>query len=88
MAFYGLTRKEALDLPVKTFWFMSRQIDRIKAEALRDDHQTLIAAQSADSARKFEERISRQLGCVSVEKPVYERGKMQELAKKIGALRE
>ena len=46
MSFYGLTYHETLKLPIRTFWMLDRNIDRLNAES---DYRMVMAVRVANT---------------------------------------
>ncbi len=57
-------------MPVRLFWFYSRQVDRIRAEEDLRLLRVLAAAQSGEAMTKEAERLNQELGTVRVFAPV------------------
>lgn len=66
MAFYGMSDRQILDLPVTRFWLMSRSIDRISAE--RDMRMAMVvgAVQSVEGTEELFKRLQDEMGKVVV----------------------
>lgn len=65
MAFYRHTYPEALALPLRTFWLMNTNIDRIQAQAdLRSLSVANMAQAQEDSAREFRQRLVVETGTI------------------------
>lgn len=52
MRFYGSSYKDALDLPLRTFWLMSNNITRLSAE---EDLRSLSLSGAATSEKGFKQ---------------------------------
>lgn len=66
MRFYAISFDDLLRAPLKRFWFLLRQIDRLHAE---DDLRMIRAAASASSSESYEaasKHLTEQLGDVFV----------------------
>lgn len=60
-----MSRQEVLALPVRTFWFLNEQIDRIAAEeALRGIDLALAGNMNAEGLKELMQRLKRQMGLV------------------------
>lgn len=64
MRFYHLTHKETLKLPLKTFWLLNQNVDRIMAH----DEIRFVAASAASQAEnggvEHRKRLAQELGTV------------------------
>lgn len=82
MRFYSLSYKDALDLPLKTFWLLSNNIGRISAE---EDIRRLSITAAAASDKGFkssQEALQREMG------KVFRRPEIEEAIEGINALKE
>lgn len=62
MHFYSMSYSEALDLPLRTFWLMSNNINRISAEADIRRLSIMAAASSSEGFGKAQEALQREMG--------------------------
>jgi hypothetical protein len=64
MHFYSITHDELLKLPIRVFWLMNFNIDRITAQ--NDGRSLNVAAvsQSSDGVRQYRERLEIETGTV------------------------
>lgn len=83
--FYGMSRDAVLALPLRTFWFMTAQVGRLRAEEARLSLQVASAAQSGEGGKEFFESLNQQAGEAISQPDVYERDKMIAMAKRHGA---
>ncbi len=88
MRFYSTSYQEALNLPLKTFWMMSNNINRIGAE---EDIRRLAVTAAASSDKGFkatQEALQREMGDVFT-RPARVEAKegintLKEIARKMG----
>lgn len=82
MAEYGMTYWEVRKLPLRTFWSLNRQIDRLRAE--RDQRQMRIAAavQNAEAAGQLSESLRLELDSPVVIERKFDAEKFKELQEK------
>ena len=66
MFHYKMSRKEALELPNRTFWFMAGTIGRLLAES---DLRFMATSQAAQSEDGFEETRKRLVMEMNAERP-------------------
>lgn len=62
LAFYGVSYRELMSVPIKTFWLMNDSIDRISA---KEDMRSLTVAsscQSFEGATSHRERLTLEVG--------------------------
>jgi len=83
MRFYGMSRQEVLDTPVKTFWLLNAKIDQLRAE---EDMRLMRVMQAANSqSREAIEGLWRDLkkevGTPFKEKDELDREGLEELRK-------
>jgi hypothetical protein len=75
MGFYGLDYWQVLDTPIRAFWMLSRNIDRLEAE--RDmralEGRVVAAGARRETLEAYQARLCEQVGVVAVEKPVFDR---------------
>lgn len=64
MHFYSMGYAEALDLPLKTFWLMSNNINRISAEADIRRLSIMGAVNSSEGFSKAQEALQSEMGDV------------------------
>ena len=64
MRFYGLDDRHLLKMPLRRFWLLNKNIDRLRAE---EDHRQitlLLSAASGEHASKLMGRLEKQVGTV------------------------
>lgn len=83
MHFYSIPRGELLKTPIKTFWLLACNVDRLRAEADMRLLPLLNAAQSKEGTEQASRQLKAELGEVYRKRPVYERSKMRELMRQI-----
>jgi hypothetical protein len=64
MRFYGLSYEEMLALPIKMFWFMNAQIDRINAQHDMRALEVTMCSQSGEMAVGHHEKLVLEVGTV------------------------
>lgn len=65
MRFYGLGRRETLELPINFFWFANSVIDRLNAEAdLRQSRLHSLPMASEEYHNTVTERLIAEMGVV------------------------
>ena len=66
MHFYGLSDRHVLDMPIRRFWLLVKNINRISAERdMRTLTVTTVAAQGNDEARKsYRSQLILEMGTV------------------------
>lgn len=67
--------QEVLDLPVRTFWFLNAQIDRLSAEeTLRGIDLALAGQMDGKGIKHLQERLTQKIGLIvkADEKPDFE----------------
>jgi hypothetical protein len=74
-----------MDLPLRAFWALNRQIDRLRAE---EDLRKLSVGVMAQASRgeqlePYQDTLRQQIGTVIVEKAIFDRGGLAAL-KEIG----
>lgn len=101
MKFYGYDREKTLGLKIKWFWYLNRQIDRLRAE---DDirHLRLLASVGSEEAYKQTyDGLNTSLGQISVideerrsinldengQDPAFDRTGLQKLRQKFAQVR-
>lgn len=80
MKHYGMSYWDVLKLPLRTFWSLNRQIDRLRAE---DDQRSLRianASQSAEAAKELAEMLRLELDAPVVIEKKFDAAKFDELA--------
>lgn len=70
MRFYGLSYWDVMDTPIRAFWELNRNVDRIAAEEERRRFETEVTAASGngETIQKYAESLHNQMGAVIVEK--------------------
>lgn len=69
MHFYGLTYQDARQLPLRTFWLMSRNARRIAAENDLRQMGAFAAAQSEKGFSQAQEKLREEAGEVAHSEP-------------------
>jgi len=67
MHFYGLTHREVLDTPIKTFWLLSSNIERITAQKDLRELTVLAHSQSVEGATELTKRLIDEIGLIAKE---------------------
>ena len=62
--FYGMTHAEAMNLRMRTFWFMNSCINRIQAERDMRNLTLTVSANSKEAIREFKQSLEIELGDV------------------------
>jgi hypothetical protein len=70
MAEYSMSFDELMALPIKRFWFLANQVDRIRAERDLRQLQMLGSATSLEAYKMANEHLNGQVGQVYVWAPV------------------
>lgn len=66
LRFYSLNHSEVLQLPVRTFWFLNEQIDRLAAEeSLRGIDLALAGQMDGKGVKQLSEGLQRQMGLIA-----------------------
>jgi hypothetical protein len=73
MAFYSQNRKEVLELPLKTFWLMSNNIDRIDAQEDMRSLTIVTVGQSGEAANELRKSLNVESGMIVKVQEVHER---------------
>lgn len=80
LKYYGLNYGEVMTLPMKTFWLMSDCINRLSATADMRQLSILTSAQGdSESINSAMQRLSEEVGMVSMAKPVRDEAGLIEL---------
>lgn len=85
MRFYGTTYQETLGLPIRTFWMLSRNVDRLEAGEDLRRMRIAVASQSGETFEKFNKDLVAQIGEIVVrskeeaDEPVYDRNALLAL---------
>lgn len=66
---YGMSISDILTLPLRRFWFLANQVDRIRAEEDLRLLQVLASSQSAEGYEKAVDSLREQMGQVYVWQP-------------------
>ena len=67
MSFYGMTPEAVMGIPIRLFWFMSRQIERIQAQRdLRALTVGVCSQGGSEAAQECRERLVLEIGEVYV----------------------
>lgn len=65
MQFYAHGYQQALELPIKTFWLMNGNIDRIQAQKdLRSLSRQVVAGSDREQITKFRESLLAEVGTI------------------------
>lgn len=64
MEFYDHTYWQVMDLPIKTFWLMNENIDRIQAQKDMRSLTIAFSAQSQAAADQFRQRLIAETGTI------------------------
>jgi hypothetical protein len=67
---YSMDFDQLLATPIKRFWFLNRQVDRLRAEEELRQISLLAAAGSQESYTKAIENLEKSLGEIAVFQPV------------------
>ncbi|MCS4374546.1 hypothetical protein MKR02_21810 [Klebsiella sp. K4-41] len=71
-AYYSLPPKQLLEIPLETFWMMSRNIERIQSERdLRDFQVARVAQAGVEDAKAFMEGLQLRIGRPVITDRVY-----------------
>lgn len=62
MRFYGMRYRDVLELPIRLFWFLSSQVDRIRAEEILDFMPALSTAMGGDHVKDVFEGFKQRVG--------------------------
>ena len=85
MRAYGQGYWEVMDLPIKTFWCLNRQVNRLRAEedlrALRIGN----VSQSGEESVKLRDDLVRELETPAIVEKKFDDAKFQELQEKFAA---
>jgi len=57
MHFYAQSYAEVMTLPLKTFWLMSRNVDRIQAQKDMRSLTVAVCSESAEGAATYRQRL-------------------------------
>lgn len=68
--FYHFTDEYALNIPVRRFWFMNAQIERVTAYEMLTQIQLHQSSASGEHAQQLAEQLKEQMGSVSDVRPV------------------
>lgn len=80
LKYYGLSYGEMMTLPMKTFWLMSDCVNRLSATADMRQLSILTSAQGdSESINSTMQRLSEEVGIVSMAKPVRDESGLNEL---------
>lgn len=60
--FYGMTYRDVMTLPIRTFWVMNSYVDRLRAEEELRSIDVQVGIQSADGYRQLIDRLHRERG--------------------------
>lgn len=82
MSEYSMEYPAVLRLPLRTFWSLNRQIDRIRAEREQRLLRLYSAAQEPKAAEKLAESLEGQIGKPVIFEKKFDSGKFEELAKR------
>lgn len=63
---YGIGFDDLLQTPLRRFWFLNNQIDRLRAEKELRQLQLLASAQSGDAFKATYDHLSNQIGKIYV----------------------
>jgi len=81
MEAYGLSYRNTLKLPLKTFWSLNRQVNRLRAE--KDQRQLRLAgAQSKEAAQAIVEMLNREIGTPVILQKSFDEGAFVEWQEK------
>jgi len=64
MRFYGMSDQHVLSMPVKRFWLLHKNVDRLRAEEDTRILHVAIHAASGESASALADRLNKQMGVV------------------------
>jgi hypothetical protein len=81
----GMSYRETLKLPIKTFWSLNRQVDRLRAEEDQRQLRLANAAQSAEGAKSLTEELSREIGTPVVMEKKFDADAFANLQDKFGS---
>lgn len=62
MRFYAMPYREVMELPVRAFWFLLTQINRLAAEEGVQNLQVTASAQHPEAAQALQEALMKTLG--------------------------
>jgi hypothetical protein len=86
MRFYGADYWDVLKWPLKTFWSMQRQVDRLRAEEDQRSLQIAAAVQGGEAAVKLQEELARQIGEPVVKEMIFNTDQFDKLKEKFKGL--
>lgn len=76
---YKLGYREALELPIRTFWFMNSCINRVQAEEGLRHLEVSAGVQSAEGYEAVRSSLVNQMGTLMKEAPQLDRSGLNEL---------
>lgn len=81
MRFYGMSYWEAMDTPIRAFWELNRNVDRVAAEesARRLEGDLTAGSQSSEAVERYSETLRKQMGSVIVERAEFDRDGLHAL---------
>jgi hypothetical protein len=85
---YSMGFREVMKLPLRTFWSLNRNVDRLRAEQDLRSLQVSAAAQSAgeggEGIKFLSDHLRGEIGSPIVLEKKFDGGKFKELAEKLG----
>lgn len=66
MRFYGMSWREVMATPIRAFWVLVRNIDRVKAQEKLGELKLSVCAQSSEGVEEYQNDLVSQLGEVLV----------------------
>jgi Na+/phosphate symporter len=79
--------QEVLKLPLKTFWALNRQLDRLRAEEEQRLLRVLSSAQSAESATQLQQELRQQIGEPVEHEKVFDATRFEELKQRFKGMK-
>lgn len=72
-------------LPLRTFWSLNRQVDRLRAESEQRQLRLLSAAENPESAKKLSDALSTQINNPVVYEKKFDGSRFEELQKRFSS---
>lgn len=79
---YGIGYAQVLKLPLRTFWSLNRQVDRLNAEADQRALRVANSAQSPEAAKALTEQLRLELDSPIVMEKKFDEAKFLDLAQR------
>jgi hypothetical protein len=83
---YGMGYFDVLRLPLKTFWSLNRQVDRLRAEGEQRQLRVIGAAQDPKTAKQLGEALDTEIGTPVVVEKAFDSKQFEELSKRFGQI--